>query len=215
MTEPEIQYLSRELRLRCSQFSQLELLRLLGYRRISPALLDRLRAMLEDTEHLALNRAWYDFRYSGPELLHALCKLVGIPEAECQAAVDAAHRRIAEDLRAFQPYLFVDTGFRRKNEMAVGLAMCEPLRHLRFPRGFWRLPLTQQIARVQSRIREHMAGTGGELPMWGGIRRYCFYYQSEGLPMVFDPSGQLLGEGEPEAKGRAYSSLPNDLLGLD
>lgn len=212
MTEPDIQHLSHELQLRCSQFSHLELLRLLGYRRITPALLDRLRDMLTDTEYLALNRAWYDFRYRGPELLHALCSLVGIPQVNCQAAIDAAHRRIAEDLAAFQPYVFVDTGFLYKDEPIFALAMCESLRHLHFSCGFWRLPLTQQITQVQSRIRAHMAASGGELILWGGIRHYCFYYRAEGLPLLFDPSGQLLGEGEPEAKGRACVSLPNGFL---
>ncbi|MDO6825002.1 hypothetical protein [Marinobacter sp. 1_MG-2023] len=46
------------------------------------------------------------------------------------------NKRLAEVKAAFQPNLWVVTGFKRQSQPLLGLAVCEHQQYLNFPKGF-------------------------------------------------------------------------------
>ncbi|HYW90985.1 MAG TPA: hypothetical protein VFA95_00735 [Gammaproteobacteria bacterium] len=187
--------LRSELRLRTAHIAPSDLVRLMGYANARKATLDRIARVLDDP-WLGLADGGFDFRYGSREFLEVLCRTVGIEDGVCQRGIVAIEREIDADRRAYKPWLFVDTGFRREDHPGMSLTilgLIESARRLRFPDGFWRLSLTGQLARARQRVCEHMAATGGELPVRGTIRGYWFVHR-EWCAIELSPDGEVLGE---------------------
>ncbi|HYW05043.1 MAG TPA: hypothetical protein VFA86_13995 [Gammaproteobacteria bacterium] len=187
--------LRRELRLRTAHVERADLARLLGYAAAREATLARIGRVLDDP-WLGLAEAGFDFRYGSREFLEALCRTVGIDAALRRSAIEALERDLEADRAAYKPWLFVDTGFRRRDHPGMSLTilgMIESRRRLRFPHGFHRLPLPEQLARARQRVRGHMAATGGGIPVWGPIRRYWFVYRDR-CAIELSVDGEVLGE---------------------
>jgi len=178
-----------------------ELLLKMGYKTASTAGMDRLRRVLADVD-LGLKDGGFDFRFNSKDFLCTLCDVMGIGETDYLAAIAKLEARLQEEANAFKPYLFVDTGFHRKDEQIFVMAILESSRYVQFPRNFWRLPWTQQLQKVGERVREHMNKTGGKLMLWGQIRRY-FYFFAEGRAMEISVQGMVLGERNNVAPSHA------------
>lgn len=164
----------------------------MGYKTASTAGIERLRRVLADAD-LGLKDGGFDFRFGSKDFLCTLCDVTGIREADYLPAIAKLEARLQEELDAFKPYLFVDTGFHRKDEQIFVMAILENSRYVQFPRNFWRLPWPQQLEKVGERVREHMKKTGGTLMLWGQIRRY-FYFFAEGRAMEISIQGIVLDE---------------------
>lgn len=67
----------------------------------------------------------------------------------------------------------------------------EGSRHISINKEIHRLDLDHQLPEVQSLIRNHYRSTKGELPMWGTIARYVFYYDKN-LVIEFSPAGNVI-----------------------
>src|SRR5690606_31003109 len=88
---------------------------------------------------------------------------LGLGHIDVDHTIDAIKRELQEDQRAFKPYLFVDTEFRRQGQSIAILALCKWMRRLDFPQQFWRKTLVDQVEAARQRVREHMKSTLGEL----------------------------------------------------
>jgi hypothetical protein len=202
--------LAVELQLRSSGIDERSLLQSMGYPVATGKARQRLRQAIHDPAGF-LEGSSYDFRYGNAEFLRRLGRVLGLPRSWLTEQVDqleAAHRAAAA---AFRPWLFIDTGFQRRSEPVVLLALLESQRQLRFPRGFAQLPLHEQVARAQARVREHMDASQGVLPLWGTIRRYVFHYAQD-AQVVIDTRGALSAE-VAEPPGSAMLTGP--LRGLE
>lgn len=208
-TSPAVVELRRELRLRTAHAAPVELARLMGYATAGAAVRDRIGRVLDDP-WLGLARGGFDFRFGGRGFLEALSRTLGVDDGIVRRAIRVIVRDLEATRRAYQPWLFVDTGFRRQDHPGMSLsvlAMIESRRRLVFPGGLWRVPLGGQLGHARQRVREHMVATGGTIPVWGPIRRYWFVYRDRcaiGLSVDgavlgetdrFDPPGAVAGIG--------------------
>jgi hypothetical protein len=193
--EPALFDLRRELLLRTAHASAADLVRMMGYAGVRQATLERLRRVLDDPD-LGLGQGTFDFRFGSHGFLETLCRVVGIPESDFRPAIEAIERRLERERNAYRPWLFADTGFRRADHPGMPLcvlALMESRRRLRFPDGFVRLPLFEQVDRARQRVRDHMRETGGHLPIWGTIQRYRFFYAPD-CSVELSVDGDILGE---------------------
>lgn len=177
----------------------------MGYRRVDEKLLTRLDSVLGD-ELLGLDSAGFDFRYSRDEFLIALCTALAIDPA----LRDAEHARIralvSHRNTAFHPVLFVDTGFKRRNEPIFVLGLMEPRRWLGFERAFVDQDLGAQFAAARERVVAHYRNTDGVLPVWGVIQRYLFQYANDSV-LIFDTGGRAIGETDAVRADRAATNI--------
>jgi len=182
------------LSLRLSECNRVDILKSMGYPQPTERNLARLDKVLAD-RHLGLNDGAYDLRYSDEEFLRALCSALGADEALVDVEIAAILREHECQVAAFKPYLWVDTGFTRKNQPLFALAALEQFRYLDFEPTFWRLPLHEQIARAGRRIREHLESTGGELRVWGPVQQYWFFYSKDSAYLL-GKNGDIIGKRE-------------------
>jgi|TARA_Y100001001_G_scaffold164510_1_gene196941 hypothetical protein len=177
-----------------------ETLAAMGYARPTSANRRRLQRVLECPD-FGLSEAGFDFKYRSEDFLRALCRAVSMDEPIVEKRIGKLIARMEEEHCAFKPYIWIDTGFVRKNQPLFALAVCEHQRYLGFSEGFWRYSLTEQLGHAQGRIRAHVAETGGELGIWGKIKQYWFYYEKNAA-YLFNLNGEVVGKqygAEPSA----------------
>ncbi|GAB2794616.1 hypothetical protein GCM10027040_21100 [Halomonas shantousis] len=153
----------------------------MGYRKLGEAALRRLNEVLEDPD-LGLSSGGFDFRFGSREFLCALCDVVGLDETDYLPLIEARQQWLSDERQAFKPYLFIDTGFRRSDRPGAAifvLAVCEGMRRLTFPEGFWRKSLAEQVQLAQARVREFMAETSGDVKIWGMAHRFLFFHAED------------------------------------
>jgi hypothetical protein len=177
------------------------ILKSIGYRNPSPKNFDRLKSVLDD-DCLGLKSGGFDFKYSTQEFLLALSNVAGLDLKRSQQWIEATQKYISDEEQAFKPYIWVDTHFKRTTQPIFALAFCESRRYLSFSKGFWRLPIEQQLRKAQALARDHMAETEGKLVMWGNIQEYWFFYEPR-KAFILSPDGELIGEQDGPVPNRA------------
>lgn len=183
-----------------------EVLRKIGYRNISDKTIERLANVLSD-EFLGLDKSYFDFKYSNCEFIKALCKLSNVDVNDYQNELEEQTVRATTLKYAFQPYVFVDTGFRRKSQPIFALAFMEGHRHLCLPIEYKAVSLEEQVKYVKTLITEHYKNTDGHLDVWGEIISYEFNY-SKNACLVFNTNGELIDE-KAVAQNKAKVTLGN------
>jgi hypothetical protein len=199
-----------DLVLRVAAIPRDEVLKAMGYQRATSANLERLQFVLDDPE-FGLNDSGFDFKYSSEGFLRALCVVTGMDMALADQRICRIKKYLEEEREAFKPYIWVDTGFKRKSQPIFALAVCEHQRYLDFPKGFWRFSLDRQLGRAQCHVREHVYETGGDLGIWGPIKQYWFYYQKD-TAYLLALNGEVIRKCEGSVTCKATSSRELEVI---
>lgn len=145
--------LIQELRLRTQHLRPEDVLAQLGY---DPADNDALLPYqrLREGPYLGLERAHRDALYGERGFLEALCRCVGIPDADARPAIAAVLDRLAEDRAAFRHWLFTDTDYVRGPGTPIfAMAFTEHFRRLKCSIDFWRPPWEERLAAACRTVR--------------------------------------------------------------
>lgn len=212
MCEETILALRQAVRLQAARRSPDELLRRMGYGRVNAQRRARLVRVLDD-DLLGMDDGEFDFRFDSLGFARALCEALELPVDMVEQGISDLHQSVARR-RAYAPSMFVDTGFKRKNEPVFVLAAMESKRWISFERTFRDLPAIQQICIAGKRAKEHFEVHDGVLPLWGEIQRYVFFYAPE-ITLYLNTHGQVV-ENESEARiHRARLSVNGRLINCD
>jgi len=139
-----------------------------------------------------LNKSYYDFRYNPRTLLLALCEVLDISKIDYLVTIEEYEDR-KKRLKALKnPYIFVDTNFKRKNEPIIALSFIESKRRMKLDKEFFfdksKSELDTYIAEI---ITSHYKKSSGKLPLWGNIRTYI-YYDTNGKKTVYNSQGKII-----------------------
>lgn len=202
--------LQHELKLKLMHGKLSEIAQLMGYNRkgINKAV-TRIEQVLSDPQ-LNLYANVFDFKYSNQEFIERLCEVVGIDLNRFNAEIESITAYYEAIRDSFKSYVLVDTGFKRKNEPIFMLSCMEHHRYLYLSKDQCLLPVADQVAYVQTCIKKHYAENNGELPMWGEIQRYVFFY-SEGCSISLNGDGVIL-EDSPVVNQSKANMAAIDLL---
>ena len=93
-----------------------------------------------------------------------------------------------------QPYIFVDTNFRRKNEQLHTLALLNDKRYIRLNKNLY-LDLDEDAinSHVSNVIKLHYKWRGGRLPLWGEISAYL-YHDIKGNKASYNCLGKIINK---------------------
>lgn len=171
-------------------FEPVEILRKIGYRKITDKTLSRLKNALA-SDYLGLDRNDFDFKYSNIEFIKALCEFCAVDINQYQDEINNLIERISRLKHGFNPYVFVYTGFKRSSQPIFSLAVMEGRRHLYLPNEYKLENLDSQIEFVKKMIIDHYNNENGVLLVWGEIKNYVFN-ATENRKIVFDPAGNFV-----------------------
>ena len=143
------------------------------------------------SQYLALDKSGYDFKYSTREFIVNLCEVIGIPALFCQRVIKEVEDELQAIRQKFKAYIFVETGFKRKNQPIFMLAMMEHERRIGVDRNIRKLPLNEQLPTIQEMVTCHYQQTGGELQVWGKILKYVYFYDQD-LAIEFSITGDVM-----------------------
>lgn len=190
-----------------------EIVKELGYKSSkNPKVTAVLSELLNSTEiTYYLDKSYYDFKYNSRTLLKAVCKVAGVSKIDYAVTIEAYEDR-KRRLEAFKnPYIFVDTKFKRKGEPIIALAMLEGKRRIKLDKELYLSKSQEEINDyVSNAVKLHYKWNKGKLAMWGDIRAYL-YYDVTGKRTVYSPLGDII-EDEDIAETRATISLKNKSL---
>lgn len=183
--------------------SHKDIARQLGYQNIASC--ETKINKLLSSPYLGLEDSDYDLKYSTDEFIVKLAQALDIPDLLVGTVVEEIQAELLQQSQKFRSYIYVETFFRRQGQPIFALAFMEGKRHIGINKEVRMLGLDQQLSEVQSLIRKHYHHTEGELPVWGTIARYVFYYV-EDLAIEFSPTGKIINASIKYAKSRATSS---------
>ena len=119
----------------------------------------------------------YDLKYSRMEFIKKLNEFLKIDPALLELDIIAYNEHEEKFKREFQSYIFIYTGFRRKNEPIFALAMLSNRRYIYIDKEQTMIQdFSAKFAHAKELIKEHMHITGGDLGIWGKIKSYVWHY---------------------------------------
>ena len=177
--------------------SKTELIKTLGYGNAAKGL-ETLDTFLQakDTDEW-LHSGHYDFKYNSRTFLTALGKALDIPDEEIECAIAEHNEKQKKFNTMTQPYIFVNTNFKRKSEPIFTLALLEGYRRLNLDKQFFLDKSDTEIFEiVRDLIQNHYHELKGELALWGKIYNYV-YHHTDGQIFVFNTEGNIIQNAEP------------------
>ncbi len=166
----------------------------MGYKNIDKAV-ERIKSIeMAQTTYEWLKSGGFDMKYSNEEFLIALCKLLAIKPSSYDAPILEAKKRLSDLENMREPYIFIDTGFKRKGETIISLGALQYKRRLKFDKEeFLYTPEKEFLEIVSCRIKEHYATSGGKLDLWGEVQKYIFH-DKYNIAHTFDINGVKISE---------------------
>lgn len=109
---------------------------------------------LHDQE-LGLDYRLLDFLFTNDKFLLRLCEVLQIESWIVECTIFDIQEQIKRRQAAYECRIFVDTGFRRKNEAIFILAFSEVMRNFLVPISVRLLPCMEQIEWVCQYVKNH------------------------------------------------------------
>ena len=177
-----------------------EIVSLMDYQRPTKAL-ERLDSLLSATNLLSwFNQGSYDFKYSNREFVLKLGKVLDIPQSELISGTTKVNNEQLRIEKMFQPYIFIDTKFKRLSQPVFVLGICEGMRHIRISKNSVLRNKSAELQRIKQIVVQHYEECRGRLQMWGKIHQYVYFFD-EGQKIAILPNGRTIqSDKDPQQK---------------
>ncbi len=134
------------------------------------------------------------------EFLEYLCEVLNISTLDYEIFMEACREMKRRYDVLEQPYIYVDTHFKRKGEPVIALAMMEGRRRIMIDKeNYLNRSEEENLRTVAYTVKLHYKWRGGKLALWGKIRGYL-YYDGQGKRTVFDCLGDIIEDDIYESK---------------
>ncbi len=148
----------------------------------------------------------FDFRYTNEQFVAALIQAAELPAAlqeSVEATFSASVQRKNDLEKMDQPYIFIDTGFRRKSEDVITLVGMQGLLRITIAKKDVLGDPREELARVCALVRRHYEEKQGKLDLWGTIQSYV-YYPDAHTRIIISPDGVVSPPDTPVCESMAF-----------
>lgn len=153
-----------------------------------------------------LKTSGYDFVHSNRSFLIKLCDVLCVEKELYMKAIKKASHKLKRIAQMPEPYIFINTNFKRKNEPIFALAFSEGRRRIKVDKTKVFESRDDGLSMVRKLVINNYNKTDGSLPMWGKIDNY-FYH-------VYDKIYILSREGKIQSdKAEIFESKATLLIG--
>ena len=204
--------LHKQIRQKLEQVSQNDVLRSMGYHNLKVGHKTLQKFLDTDTIYLWLKTGNFDIKHSSEGFLRALIKAVNLPASFAENEIQKSQKRLDHIAEMKEPYIFIDTKFKRKSEPIFVLAILEGRRRISIDKELLvdksRTEIFEEVGKV---IRQHYLSHEGRLDMWGEIYMYV-YHHSDGNTYIFNPDGALSEDHEDIPESKAELRIGNQKI---
>jgi len=153
--------------------------------------LEKIESLKNDSLKKYLEKPHFDFYYSSKEFLYKLTEILGLNVEKIKKEVKEIDDYLTKISKLPQPYIFVDTNFKRANQPIFALAFMEGVRRIKINKEeVYNKPLEEVLKNISEFVKKHYKENQGKLPMWGKIHNYV-YHHIDGKSYIFDKDGNL------------------------
>ena len=133
----------------------------------------------------------YDLKYTRMEFMEKMMAFLEIDLTLLELDLIAYNEHEEKLKREFKSYIFMYTGFRRKNEPIMALAMLSSRRYIYIDKEQTiEQNFSTKFAHAKELIKEYISKTDGDLGIWGEIKSYVWHYD-ENNSIIFKLDGTL------------------------
>jgi len=173
------------IKLRLEHINYDELLRTMKYRNLKIGHLSLQKFLATDNIYLFMKNGHYDFKYTSNDFLHYLLKSLDLITESRDEITRYKKRLNAIQAIKHDPYIFIDTHFKRKGESILLLSGRASLRTIKIDKETLVFKSKLEVFTLVSNIvKKHYAQHQGILPLWGEIHSYI-YYHADGCYYTF------------------------------
>jgi len=188
----------QQIREKMATVSEDDILKEMGYHNLEAGRRTLHKFLDSETIYLWLKKGNFDMKYSSSEaFLKSMAKALGFSSQEINAEIESSRVHLDKITAMQDPYIYINTHFKRQNEPIFALAMMEGRRRIRIDKELiLDMKREEVLEYVGGVIREHYEASGGDLPLWGKIYTYLYNHTDESR-YVFDTEG-VLKKGDNE-----------------
>lgn len=124
-----------------------------------------------------LEKNHYDLVHTNFSFLMQVCDVLHMDVQEVSDVYEALKIKQTQLNVMMQPYIFVYTEFKRRNEPIFVLALMENLRHLKLEKSAVLESKDDGLNLAKQMVQHHFKKTCGTLPLWGKIISYHYHVQ--------------------------------------
>lgn len=190
-----------------------ELLVQMGYHKPDKAL-ERLNRLFAASDLLWwFHHSGFDFKYSNREFILKLGEILDIPQTAVLNGIAVVQQEQLRVEKMFQPYVFIDTGFKRQNQPIFALALLEGQRHITLSKYDVLHDKDAELERVKQIVQEHYEANDGQLAFWGKIQRYLYVFGAD-QKLAILPDGKVLSAIDDQLQKATLTIKGKDLSPL-
>lgn len=179
----------------------------LGYNNKQTGMIKLNSLLSEDSLERWLNQSGYDLVHTGKTFLIELCCLLDMEENQYKTEIDTVLNKLKLIEEMPQPYIFVNTAFKRKNEPIFVLSLSEHIRRI-YPDKIKVFESSDNgLCEAKRLLQDHYIETDGNLPVWGKILNYVYHVRN--TKYVLSKDGEVLPDNKNIQESKA-SLLVND-----
>ncbi len=159
-----------------------------------------------------LRQGGYDFVHSNQSFLMKLCEVLDLDENLYLPVIDNIREKLKKLSAMPQPYIFVNTNFKRSSEPIFALAFMEGQRRIYIDKLAVLNSLDEGISIAVHLVTEHYKKSNGTLEMWGKIDNYVYHVNNK--KYVLNHKGELLDSPHEIPESRASLFIGNREIGF-
>ena len=131
-----------------------------------------------------LKTGGYDFYFTNESFLIRLCEILKFDKDHYLKIIDDI-KKILKDLGNMpQPYVFINTNFKRTTQPIFALAFMEGSRRIGVSKKLVYNSNDEGLSKVKQFIKDHYAEKKGILKMWGKIDNYIYHVNGKNLSLI-------------------------------
>ncbi len=154
-----------------------------------------------------LKKNGYDFCHSNESFLLKLCDILEFDKADYLKPITKISDRLNAIDRMPNPYIFINTNFKRENQPIFALAFMERERKIYIDKVKVFDSRDDGLSMAKKLVQEHYQETQGVIPMWGTIDNYI--YHTNNKKYIINKNGEIENNTKEIFESKAVLSISN------
>ncbi len=181
------------------------IIRALGYYNKKKGLKKLDELLSAETAEEWLKGSGYDFTHTNESILTKLCEVLDLDKKYYINIIKIINKRLNAISLMPQPYIFINTNFKRTSQTIISLACLEGIRRIYIDKKDVFDSNDDGLSIAKKLVRENYFETKGVAGIWGKIHNYIYF--ANGKKFTLNKDGEIEVEAEEVFESKATVSV--------